>query len=98
MYCLTCTGPSSFECTSCNTSNFRILVGNECQCDSYNYVESTTGPMCNQIDSNLCLRGYFKVQSTNQCVEVCGDGWKLQYDCDDGNLINTDGCSNACHV
>jgi cysteine-rich repeat protein len=36
------------------------------------------------------------VQNRNQCVEICGDGWRIQSECDDGNLINTDGCSDAC--
>lgn len=45
-YCLTCTGPSSYECTTCNTTQNRLLVGHDCQCDGYNYRESVTGPDC----------------------------------------------------
>lgn len=33
------------------------------------------------------------------CLEICGDGLNFrQYDCDDGNLVNGDGCSSVCKV
>ena len=37
IFCKTCTGPSSYQCTSCNPDHHRLLVGQDCQCDSYNY-------------------------------------------------------------
>lgn len=43
-YCLTCSGPSSYECNSCNATQNRLLVGQDCQCDSFNYQESASGP------------------------------------------------------
>jgi len=37
--------------------------------------------------------------SSGQCVEVCGDGLNFgMVECDDGNLINGDGCSSSCKV
>jgi cysteine-rich repeat protein len=30
------------------------------------------------------------------CIDICGDGKVVDNDCDDGNLINGDGCSNKC--
>lgn len=54
--------------------------------------------MCEKIDANKCERGYIKIITTEQCVEICGDGWKIEYECDDGNVINTDGCSDQCKV
>ncbi|CDW72739.1 UNKNOWN [Stylonychia lemnae] len=33
------------------------------------------------------------------CVEICGDGYNYGYmQCDDGNLLNGDGCSSACTI
>ena len=33
------------------------------------------------------------------CTEICGDGLDFyHYGCDDGNLINGDGCSSTCTV
>ena len=46
--------------------------------------------------------GYFtyKDPKTNrkECAEICGDGLNLgEFECDDGNLINGDGCSKECN-
>jgi cysteine-rich repeat protein len=31
------------------------------------------------------------------CVETCGDGYDyFNYACDDGNLMNGDGCNSLC--
>ena len=35
---------------------------------------------------------------TNLCVETCGDGRKFTLECDDGNNVDGDGCSNDCKV
>ena len=33
------------------------------------------------------------------CVEICGDGFNFgMVDCDDGNLVNDDGCNSKCFV
>ena len=33
------------------------------------------------------------------CVEICGDGFNYGFvQCDDGNLINGDGCSSKCTI
>jgi len=33
------------------------------------------------------------------CWEICGDGYDYwYYDCDDGNLINGDGCDDSCKI
>ena len=33
-----------------------------------------------------------------RCDEQCGDGILFTLECDDGNLINGDGCSDVCEV
>jgi cysteine-rich repeat protein len=33
------------------------------------------------------------------CIEICGDGFNFgQYECDDGNLVNGDGCNSKCFI
>jgi cysteine-rich repeat protein len=32
------------------------------------------------------------------CTEICGDGYVVRAACDDGNLVNGDGCSSLCTV
>jgi cysteine-rich repeat protein len=35
---------------------------------------------------------------TSFCAEICGDGKRFEYECDDGNNINGDGCSDSCFI
>ena len=38
-------------------------------------------------------------EGSQECVEICGDGFNYgQYQCDDGNKVNGDGCSNKCVI
>ena len=30
----------------------------------------------------------------DKCVDICGDGVKITVDCDDGNLLDGDGCDH----
>ncbi len=32
----------------------------------------------------------------NTCTDICGDGRVFTLECDDGNLIDGDGCSHEC--
>ena len=47
------------------------------------------------------ITGYYTTQNSltkaNECTEICGDGLNLgEYQCDDGNLKDGDGCSSKC--
>ena len=97
-FCKYCTGPTAFECTSCIHDQNRVLVGTTCVCDEYNYQEPETGETCVKINNNKCDRGYIKIELTGECVEICGDGVLLVRECDDGNIVNGDGCSDQCKV
>ena len=49
------------------------------------------------------MTGYYTVSNPitieKECSEICGDGLNLgQYECDDGNLVDGDGCSSSCKV
>lgn len=49
----------------------------------------------NQSNFKLTLGGF--VRTATVCRSVCGDGIKTAYEeCDDGNLVNGDGCSSTC--
>ena len=38
-------------------------------------------------------------RNEKKCVEICGDGLNLgEFQCDDGNINNGDGCSSECTV
>ena len=39
-----------------------------------------------------CSEGYSLDVET--CLETCGDGRVIEAECDDGNLVNGDGCSS----
>lgn len=53
--------------------------------------QNCTDSVCQQ-----CVAGF--ALSNNSCAEICGDGRKFVLPCDDGNLINGDGCSSACQI
>ena len=49
--------------------------------------------------SCVCIDHYTPVNGV--CTEICGDGLKFNsssYACDDGNLVDLDGCSSTCQV
>lgn len=55
-----------------------------------------------KISNGVCVyctsvAGY-TITSTGDCSEICGDGIDLEYQCDDGNVLNGDGCSSNCLV
>ncbi len=35
---------------------------------------------------------------TSACIEICGDGNRINYACDDGNMDDGDGCSTNCTI
>ena len=44
------------------------------------------------------VEGYHITASTNTCSELCGDGKLFDYQCDDGNQLDGDGCSKNCII
>lgn len=53
-----------------------------------------------KVKNGLCeyctnVNGY-AITSTGDCSEVCGDGLLIEYQCDDGNNLDGDGCSSNC--
>jgi len=44
----------------------------------------------------ICCDGYIMTYDPLRCVEICGDGRLYVLECDDGNLVEGDGCSSQC--
>lgn len=90
-----------------------VLAGTVC-IDVFGCVSALTdvnaNPYCVWCNSTAGFQGV-PVQGTctcqaqtvfngSTCVEVCGDGFLTtnSYECDDGNLVDGDGCSSLCSV
>ena len=84
-YCEGCIGPYVTNCRACQ-SGFtpQFVDGFEVFCIR-----------CEDI------KGYYTTENnltkSKECKEICGDGLNLgEYQCDDGNQIDGDGCSSKC--
>eukprot|EP01022_Parablepharisma_sp_SALTPOND_P036471 TRINITY_DN994_c0_g1_i1.p1 TRINITY_DN994_c0_g1~~TRINITY_DN994_c0_g1_i1.p1 ORF type:complete len:617 (+),score=12.97 TRINITY_DN994_c0_g1_i1:1501-3351(+) len=69
---------------------------------SENCLECAQGyAQTNPFECKKCEEIYPGTQwnEDNKCSEICGDGINLgAFECDDGNLLNGDGCSSECRV
>ena len=83
--CLTCSGPTANNCTVCQPFLIPKKENKDLECIK-----------CENI------KGYYTkrdpVTKERGCVEICGDGIRIEHECDDGNLIDGDGCSKDCKV
>jgi len=83
-----------FDCESCAPApECQMLACFDESC-GYNPVED--GEVCGPMDASVCVEG-------TCVVRVCGDGWREDgtagvpvEGCDDGNLIDGDGCDAMC--
>lgn len=60
---------------------------------------------CSSTNTSKCVTcnntaGYYNNVTTGKCSTLCGDGIFVSATegCDDGNLLNYDGCSSTCAV
>lgn len=80
--CATCNGFGPQSCLTCVQSLHPVQASNGFQCMT-----------CKQISIG------YTTDVQGNCQEICGDGKNLgQYQCDDGNKINGDGCSSTCFI
>ena len=87
--CKGCTGGTELDCLSCNSSYTEYHLGTKSKLNCI---------ICEDIRG---MRTIIDISNTKQsiCEEICGDGINLgQYECDDGNLENGDGCDNKCKI
>ena len=78
--------PCPVGCTTC--SSLTVCT----TCDSASQY-TLVGTMCQ------CSVGYTPAPITGICSAVCGDGLVASSEaCDDGNLVNGDGCSSTCQI
>lgn len=108
--CVSCSTLSS-ACTSCfsssictNCVNGYSLVAGACHCPVGKYVSGSlcllcpsTCTVCTIAGCSSCVSGYYATAAA-VCDEICGDGRLFVLPCDDGNLIDGDGCSSTCQI
>ncbi|CAK94680.1 unnamed protein product (macronuclear) [Paramecium tetraurelia] len=85
--CLTCSQTSNY-CLSCNSQLNRILLKNACVCQK-GYFENEKNECwtCNSNEGKIIKECQYK-----DCSDYL---WTYGEDCDDGNNITRDGCSNC---
>eukprot|EP00347_Sterkiella_histriomuscorum_P023362 403334932 len=84
--CQTCTGMSPYNCTLCQVGYIKF----------YDNPKSKKSGYCKNCD---LIQGYSGIDQNGECIEICGD--KINYgqtECDDGNTISGDGCSELCKI
>ena len=80
--CATCNGFGPESCLKCAPKLNQVQGPNGILCKT-----------CQQINIG------YTTDAQGNCQEICGDGKNLgQYQCDDGNIINGDGCSSECLI
>ncbi|CDW91263.1 fu domain containing protein [Stylonychia lemnae] len=86
---------SCFECdSSCKTCQGE----SEFDCLSCNAEDKFVAQQCLSCNQQPGMTEPID-DSVSGCVEICGDGFNYgSYQCDDGNLINGDGCSSICII
>ncbi len=95
-------------CTLCDPIFGFLLSSAKCVC-SYGFFINAM-KVCEQCMMEGCLNCIDQAQCTtcdaslyyltpiDTCDDVCGDGFRIHVDCDDGNSVNGDGCSDTCKV
>lgn len=87
--------PCNFNCKSCSNS----YSCTECKPA---FIPNITkdGTTCEGCPVGYYAeRGRCKGKAANNSIEICGDGLNLgQNECDDGNVIDGDGCSSSCRI
>jgi cysteine-rich repeat protein len=99
------TGSSSCTCSTgsivsgyCNTVYGCITISDINGTQTCTTCNSTLLVELNSIFKCACITGTTTL-SDQSCDPICGDNYVLAVEgCDDGNLINGDGCSSSCTV
>ncbi|CAD8061954.1 unnamed protein product [Paramecium sonneborni] len=100
--CHLCKLQCSINCQVCSIQNICLeckegyeLIDFTCQYLNNQICQINNCEICQQDQCLDCFIGYYS--NTNECIPLCGDGiLTKQEECDDGNLINGDGCEDDC--
>lgn len=66
---------------------------------SISVLSNPNGVTCGITNKASGTIGTFNITDVTADCNICGNGVKVSYEaCDDGNLINGDGCNNTCRV
>ena len=109
-----CTSCSNTECFQCVAGTIMDPITTYCDCPNYGEsFFNGSCHLCSQLYFSDCIRcnsttcfdctdGLFYNMTSKLCeplINACGDSkWERFEDCDDGNLIDGDGCSSTCKI
>lgn len=84
------------RCNSCPENCLECLGAQNCiECDRGYVLDPVKKKCYDPCDTP----GFIRKAGSFGCKEICGDGINMgQYECDDGNLRNGDGCSSKCKI
>jgi len=75
-------------------SNQDTLVCDHCSENCLTCIGSIDNcASCSSVAYNLTDQ-----DGTNSCIDICGNGARIENKCDDGNTNDHDGCSSSCEV
>lgn len=103
-----CVNCNDTGCTQCNAIFGFHLNGTICECsygffiNSMNVCEQCSMQGClNCISQSQCIEcdpTLYYLAPNSTCDDICGDGIRIYVQCDDGNVLDGDGCSSVCTV
>ena len=85
--CNSCSGPTPNNCTSCNIDLILQAINSE-------------QSRCISCEDEIGFKTIINDKTNRKsCREICGDGFNMgENECDDGNLLDGDGCSKDCKI
>lgn len=97
--CSSCTGPLENQCTECSSAQNRQLNKTTFTCDcKVSFYAPNNESTCIKEPLPECPAGFGRDPTGVYCDEICGDGKLYEFECDDGNSENFDGCDSNCKI
>ncbi len=99
--CVACLSDSNCSADGCSGTEYRDYfcnLTNGCQYNITTKIENLTNGNCNDGIDNDCNGLNDSTEANCTAAPVCGNGLLEGAACDDGNIIDGDGCSSTCTV